>query len=68
MYSRAEYYRRRGIEAQERADRAVKAEIKLAFLDVANGWFALAEQTARLDRQYDAPVQRQTEPSDFKRG
>jgi hypothetical protein len=37
MSSRAEYYRLRGIEAQERAENAIKPETKLAFRDVASG-------------------------------
>ena len=62
--SRAEYYRRRGLEAKQRAARTTEEKIRDAFEDVAEGWFVLAEQMDRLD----APVQRQTEPSDFKRG
>jgi hypothetical protein len=54
MSSRAEYYRRRGIEAQERAEHAIKPETKLAFRDVASGWFTLAEQAAWLERRDDA--------------
>ena len=54
LSSRAEYYHRRGIEAQERAERATKAETQLAFSDVASGWFTLAKQAAWLDRRDDA--------------
>jgi hypothetical protein len=56
MRSRAEEYRRRGIEAQQRAARATDLSIKQTFTDIANGWFALAEQAEWLER--GAPNQR----------
>ena len=40
--SRAEYYRRRGLEAQQRAARTTEEKIRDAFEDVAEGWFVLA--------------------------
>ena len=43
MYSRAEQFRHRGIEAQQRAAEATEASIKQAFEHVARNWFALAE-------------------------
>jgi hypothetical protein len=49
QHSRAEYYRRRGIEAQQRAARATEPKIKDAFEDVASGWFVLAEQVEWLE-------------------
>jgi hypothetical protein len=49
MSSRAEYDRRRGIEAQERAEHATKLETAVAFRDVAAGWFTLAETASWLD-------------------
>jgi hypothetical protein len=49
MYSRAEDYRRRGIEARQRAAQSTNLSIKQAFMDVARGWFTLAEQVAWLD-------------------
>ena len=51
LSSRSEYFRRRGIEAQERPDHATKPEIKLALSDVASGWFLLAEQVTWLDKR-----------------
>ena len=57
MYSRAEYYRARGIEAQQRAAQITDLAIKEAFKDVARGWFMLAEQVAWLDRERN-PSQR----------
>ena len=54
MSSRAENYRRLGIEAQRRATQAIKPEIRLAFEDVASGWFALAKQVDWLDTRHDA--------------
>src|SRR5262249_2750568 len=54
MSSRAENYHRLGIEARRRAAQAIKPEIRLAFEDVASGWFALAKQVDWLDTRYDA--------------
>jgi hypothetical protein len=51
MYLRVEEYRRRGNEARERAARSTNQSIKQAFLEVARGWFTLAEQVAWLDGQ-----------------
>jgi hypothetical protein len=51
MDSRAEDYRRRGIEAQQRAAQTTNLSIKEAFKDVARGWLLLAEQTEWLDRR-----------------
>ena len=53
MSSRAEYYRRRGLEAQQRAAQATEVKIRDAFEDVAEGWFVLAEQSGWLDRQHN---------------
>jgi hypothetical protein len=53
MYSRAEYYRRRGLEAQQRAARTTEEKIRDAYEDVAEGWFVLAEQMDWLDRHHD---------------
>jgi hypothetical protein len=50
MRSRAEEYRRRGIEARQRAGRATERHIKDAFEQVAHDWFALAEQVEWLER------------------
>jgi hypothetical protein len=50
MRSRAEEYRRRGIEARQRAGRATEPHIKGAFEQVAHDWFALAEQVEWLER------------------
>jgi hypothetical protein len=53
MYSRAEYYRRRGLEAQQRAAQTTEGKIRDAFEDVAEGWFVLAEQLDWLERQHN---------------
>jgi hypothetical protein len=53
MYSRARDYRRRGIEAQQRAESAKEQSLREAFGQVAVDWFALAEQVEWLDQQYD---------------
>src|SRR5215469_10094848 len=53
MYSRAEYYRRRGLEAQQRAAQTTEEKIRDAFEDVAEGWFVLAQQLDWLDRQHN---------------
>jgi hypothetical protein len=52
MYSRAEYYRRRGLVAQQQAAQATEPKIQGMFEDVAEGWFELAKQVALLDRHY----------------
>jgi hypothetical protein len=52
MYSRSDDYRRRGIEAQNRAAAAADTTIRSAFDELARGWFALAEQTDLLDKCY----------------
>jgi hypothetical protein len=44
MYSRAEDYRCRGIEAEQRAAQATTPNVRLAFEEVALGWFLLAGQ------------------------
>jgi hypothetical protein len=49
MYSRVEEYRRRGNEARQRAAQATNLSVKEAFVEVARGWFTLAEQVAWLD-------------------
>jgi hypothetical protein len=51
MHPRVEEYRRRGIEARQRAERSTNLNIKQAFIDVARGWFTLAEQVAWLDSE-----------------
>src|SRR5262249_17939771 len=53
MSSRAEYYRRRGLEAEQRAAQATEVKIRDAFEDVAEGWFVLAEQSDWLERQHN---------------
>jgi hypothetical protein len=51
MDSRAEEYRRRGMEARQRAAQITDLSIKQAFTDIARGWFTLAEQVAWLDQE-----------------
>jgi hypothetical protein len=41
MHSNAEYYRRRGLVAKQRAAHATDASLKEAFKDVARHWLAL---------------------------
>jgi hypothetical protein len=52
MYSRADLYRRRGIEAQQRAEGATDQALREAFGEVARDWFALAEQAEWLESHY----------------
>lgn len=52
MQSRAEYYRRRGLAAKERAAQSTDLSVREAFRDVARHWLALAEQFDWLDRQH----------------
>ena len=60
MSLRADHYRRRGIEAQQRAAQTTDLAIKEAFKDVARSWFMLAEQVTWLDKRQDA-VMRESE-------
>jgi hypothetical protein len=58
MYSRGEYYppeyyRRRGLAAQQRAAQSTHPGVKEAFQDDARHWFALAERVEWLDRQHN---------------
>ena len=52
MRSRAEEYRRRGTEAEQRAAQATEPTIKNAFEDVASGWFLLAHQVEWLEGRH----------------
>jgi hypothetical protein len=51
MHLRAEYYRRRGFAAKERAAQSTNLSVREAFKDVARHWLALAERLDWLDRQ-----------------
>jgi hypothetical protein len=42
MHLRAEYYRRRGFAAKERAAQSTNLSVREAFKDVARHWLALA--------------------------
>src|SRR5438094_5608626 len=51
MSSRAECYRRWGLEAQQRAAQTTEEKIRDAFETVAGGWFLLAEQLEWLEKE-----------------
>src|SRR5262245_30472955 len=51
MYSRAAYFRRRGLDAQQRAAQTTNENIR--FQEVAAGWFELADLGDRLERRDD---------------
>jgi len=51
MHSSAEYYRRRGLVAKQRAAHATDLSLKEAFKDVARHWLALAERVEWTERQ-----------------
>src|SRR5262245_37462647 len=53
MFSRAQHFCRRGFEAQQRAAQASEEKIRDMFQIVAEGWFELAEQEDRRDRQHN---------------
>jgi hypothetical protein len=53
MHSNAEYYRRLGLVAKERAAHATDLSLKEAFKEVARHWLALAERVDWLDRQHN---------------
>jgi hypothetical protein len=50
MDSRAEFYRRRGEAAKQRAAQITDLSLKQTFKDVARHWLALAERVEWLDR------------------
>jgi hypothetical protein len=56
MSLRADHYRRRGIEAQQRAADATDLNIRQAFQDIARDWFVLAEQVTKLEEHQDAAM------------
>jgi hypothetical protein len=45
MNSLADYYRRRGLVAQEEAAHTLNEQIRSVFREVARGWFELADMT-----------------------
>ena len=47
MYSLADYYRRRGLVAQQ----TLNDQIRITFQEVARGWFELADISDHLDRR-----------------
>jgi hypothetical protein len=51
MPSHAEYYRRRGMVAQQRAAQTIDLSLKETFKDVARHWLMLAEREDWIDRQ-----------------
>jgi hypothetical protein len=53
MKSRAEFYRRCGLVAKQRAAHCTDLSLKEAFKDVARHWLALAERVDWLDRQHN---------------
>jgi hypothetical protein len=53
MYSSAEFCRRRGLVAKQRAAHCTDLSLKEAFNDVARHWLALAERIDWLDRQHN---------------
>jgi hypothetical protein len=55
MFSQAERYRRRGIEASQRASQATDPLIREAFLEIADNWIGLAEQAEWLASRFPAP-------------
>jgi hypothetical protein len=52
-HSRAEFYRRRGLVAQERAAQIIDLSLEQTFKDVARHWLMLAERVEWLDRQHN---------------
>jgi hypothetical protein len=51
MYSLADYYRRRGLVAQQEAAQTLNDQIRITFQEVARGWFELADIGDHLDRR-----------------
>jgi hypothetical protein len=57
MHSRAEFYRRLGLEAQQRAAQVTDLSLKQTFKDVARHWLMLAERVDWLDKHHNGPAQ-----------
>jgi hypothetical protein len=53
MHLPAEYYRRRGLVAKQRAAQMTDVRLKEELKDVARHWLALAERVDWLDRQHN---------------
>ena len=53
MHPGAEYYRRRGFDAQRRSTQTSSDEIKSVFQEAAESWFELADVCDNLDRLED---------------
>jgi hypothetical protein len=51
MFSQADRFRRRAIDAQYRAAHAGDPNLKQGFTEIANGWLALADEATWLERQ-----------------
>jgi len=64
MYSPAEYYRRRGLVAKQRAAQSTDLSLKETFKDVARHWLALAERVDWLDRHHNG----QQKPMTYRTG
>jgi hypothetical protein len=58
MYSLADYYRRRGLVAQQEAARTLNDQTRHVFQEVARGWFELADISDHLDRREDRLARR----------
>jgi len=54
MHPRAEYYRRCGLAAKERAAQITDFSLKQTFKDVARHWLALAERVEWLERHQNS--------------
>jgi hypothetical protein len=52
MYSRTDHYRRRAIQARQRAAQAIDPSLKANFEDAAENWKALAEQAEWVERKH----------------
>jgi hypothetical protein len=53
MHSPAEYYRRRGLEAKQRAAQVTDPRLREAIKDIARHWLALAERVDWLETQHN---------------
>jgi len=51
MYSLTNYYRRRGLVAQQEATQTLNEQIRNVFQEAARGWFELADISDHLDRR-----------------
>jgi len=54
MHPNAEYYRRRGLAAKERAAQSADLSVRATLKDIARHWLMLAERVEWLETQFNS--------------